>query len=231
MGGKLIKRIAIISSAVIFTGLLTGIIILGLLNDKKRQNIELCVIDPIETEEVKTEDEDKISFTVKTVYRQDSDPVILDAPPPSTEVNEYGIEYVLNTNKYREQYTVTAEELVEWAWRAYDEEWEYTYGGCEEGHVDCSGLIKSKVLICARGTEELMAESAFNGTIDTIPDIPGLGVYYYGHVGIYVGDGMIIDARTESSGVGYDAIDYEGWTNWFEIKGVDYSKYTNNGYE
>ena len=53
----------------------------------------------------------------------------------------------------------------------------------------------------------------------------------FGHVGIYVGDGMVIDARTETSGVGYDTIDYEGWTNWFEIKGVDYSRYLNDGNE
>jgi len=127
--------------------------------------------------------------------------------------------------------TTTADDLVKWAFRAYYEEWEYVYGGCEEGHVDCSGLIKSKVEVCARGTEELLAESALSGPIETIPDIPGLGVYTFGHVGIYVGDGMVIDARTEDSGIGYDPVEYEAWTNWFEIKGVDYSRYVNSGSE
>ena len=127
--------------------------------------------------------------------------------------------------------TTSADDLVKWAFRAYYESWEYVYGGCEEGHVDCSGLIKSKVEVCARGTEELLAESPLSGPIETIPDIPGLGVYTFGHVGIYVGDGMVIDARTETSGVGYDSVEYETWTNWFEIKGVDYSRYVNSGSE
>lgn len=127
--------------------------------------------------------------------------------------------------------TVTSDELVEWAKRAYNENWEYVYGGCEEGHVDCSGLIKSKVEVCARGTEELLAESAMSGDISTLPDIPGLGVYSPGHVGIYVGEGKVIDARTEDAGIGYDVVEYEAWTAWFEIKGVDYSRYTNGGYE
>ena len=123
-------------------------------------------------------------------------------------------------------YTVTADHLCDWAKRAYDEEWEYVAGGCEEGSVDCSGLIKSCVGVCARGSEELFTESANTGDISSIPEIPGLGVYYQGHVGIYVGDGKVIDARTENAGIGYDSIDYEGWTNWFEIQGVDYSRYT-----
>lgn len=127
--------------------------------------------------------------------------------------------------------TTSADDLVKWAFRAYYEGWEYVYGGCEEGRVDCSGLIKSKVEVCARGTEELLAESPLSGPIETIPDIPGLGVYTFGHVGIYVGDGMVIDARTENSGIGYDSVEYETWTNWFEIKGVDYSRYVNSGSE
>ena len=127
--------------------------------------------------------------------------------------------------------TTTADDLVKWAYRAYYEDWEYVYGGCEEGYVDCSGLIKSKVEVCAKGTEELLAESPLSGPIETIPDIPGLGVYTFGHVGIYVGDGMVIDARTEAAGIGYDTVEYETWTNWFEIKGVDYSRYINSGSE
>ncbi|MCR5847720.1 MAG: C40 family peptidase [Lachnospiraceae bacterium] len=140
-------------------------------------------------------------------------------------------DYDANTVEYVIIYTVNADELVEWAFRAYNEEWGYTTGGCEEFFVDCSGLIKSCVGVCARGTEELLAEAPERGEISTMPDIPGLGVYYEGHVGIYVGNGKVIDARNEASGVGYDAVDYEAWTDWFEIKGVDYSRYTNNGCE
>ena len=173
-----------------------------------------------------------INSSIKTT--DVSEKYYLDSKSINLTQNSPGDKTITNNEVYAAEYTdengepitpTTADELVEWAHRAYDEKWTYAYGGCEEGMVDCSGLIKSRVYVCARGTEELLAEAEHKGSIDTIPDIPGLGVYMYGHVGIYVGDGMVIDARTEVSGIGYDAIDYEGWTDWFEIKGVDYSKY------
>jgi len=229
--GKLQKIVLCIATFIFF--ILTFVIILiGLENERRYNNI---VRDKFVAD---TQDEYIISDTKENqqvAYESDKP----DFLSPPTD-NEYMYDYYNEDGEYlsgdgvnvrSDEITVEADELVEWAFRAYNEEWEYVYGGCEEGHVDCSGLIKSKVEVCARGTEELLAESELNGTIDTIPEIPGLGVYMNGHVGVYVGEGMVIDARTEASGIGYDAIDYEGWTHWFEIKGVDYSKYVNYGAE
>ncbi len=33
-----------------------------------------------------------------------------------------------------------------------------------------------------------------SGTIDTMPDIPGLAVWHDGHIGVYIGGGQVIEA-------------------------------------
>ena len=202
-------------------------------------------VEPKVPEIIEEEEEDTASYQSETVIltrssniKKASEQIEISTPEIPEDMMVITIDgediYVVADEDYTYEddvLTTTADDLVKWAYRAYYEDWEYVYGGCEEGYVDCSGLIKSKVEVCARGTEELLAESPLSGPIETIPDIPGLGVYTFGHVGIYVGDGMVIDARTENSGIGYDTVEYETWTNWFEIKGVDYSRYVNSGSE
>ncbi|MGN0476967.1 MAG: peptidoglycan-binding protein [Ruminococcus sp.] len=111
--------------------------------------------------------------------------------------------------------------LVNWAYRAYNENWQYVWGGSSVGSVDCSGLIYSYAG-GERVTEPMLAASPESGSIDTIPRIHGLGLYQYGHVGVYVGGGMGIDARDEASDVCLESISNKSWTNWFKVSGVSY---------
>lgn len=111
--------------------------------------------------------------------------------------------------------------LTEWAYRAYNEGWSYVWGGTSVGGVDCSGLIYSYAG-GARTTEEMIAASSESGSIDTLPRIHGLGVYQYGHVGVYVGGGMAIDARDEVSNVCLESVSSKSWTQWFKVSGVSY---------
>ena len=111
--------------------------------------------------------------------------------------------------------------LVNWAYRAYNENWQYVWGGSSEGSVDCSGLIYSYAG-GERVTESMLAASPESGSIDTIPRVHGLGLYQYGHVGVYVGGGMGIDARDEASDVCLESISNKSWTNWFKVSGVSY---------
>ena len=251
MGEVKVKKILIVCGVVLSFILLFGfVLVLGINRNKKTEYSDWVSLEEY-TAEHKTEISAKLTGNtdMDTTIEEISPDIFKKTAVITTDISEkYDLDLksinltqnspsdktITNNEVYAAEYTdengepitpTTADELVEWAHRAYDEKWTYAYGGCEEGMVDCSGLIKSRVYVCARGTEELLAEAEHKGSIDTIPDIPGLGVYMYGHVGIYVGDGMVIDARTEVSGIGYDAIDYEGWTDWFEIKGVDYSKY------
>lgn len=57
------------------------------------------------------------------------------------------------------------------------------------------------------------------GEIAAMPDIPGLMLYRRNgslmqHTGVYVGDGMVVDARGSSQGVIHTAFSSYPWTHW-----------------
>ena len=97
--------------------------------------------------------------------------------------------------------------LAEYAMTAYNEGWIYVWGGASYGAVDCSGLIYSYVGGGARVTEDMLYSSPESGYVsDGVPDIPGLGLWQPGHVGVYVGSGMAVDARDEVSNMCFSAV-------------------------
>ena len=117
----------------------------------------------------------------------------------------------------------TVDGLAAYAMRAYNEGWRYVWGGASEGAVDCSGLIYSYVGGGARVTEDMLYSSPESGNVsDGVPDIPGLGLWQPGHVGVYVGGGMAVDARDEISNVCYQSVSTKSWVMWFKVAGVSY---------
>lgn len=118
--------------------------------------------------------------------------------------------------------------LAEWALRAYNEGWNYVYGGSSVGSVDCSGLLYS---YCggARGADAQFGSASDYGSMSNgIPNIHGLGVYQDGHVGVYVGGGMAVDARGDDYGVCYQSVYTKAWLYWFKNSAVSYPT---NGWE
>lgn len=118
--------------------------------------------------------------------------------------------------------TSTGVGLAAHALRAYREGWQYVWGGTSEGTVDCSGLIYT--YNCAGGNRvEMLASSSEYGYIsEGIPRIHGLGLHMPGHVGVYIGGGMAVDARDEYSGVVYHNVYNKSWVEWFKVAGVNY---------
>ena len=102
--------------------------------------------------------------------------------------------------------------------------------------ADCAGLIKGYLWFnpeshqieygsngfTDRDADTLYNDSTVNGTIDTIPETPGLGVWHEGHVGIYIGDGWVIQASGTETGVVKTQLEGSSFTNWFEIPGITY---------
>ena len=60
--------------------------------------------------------------------------------------------------------------------------------------------------------------------IEDMPDISGLGVYLYGHVGVYIGNGQVIESTYSGGNFGVAAtlLHDKPWTAAFAIKGVNY---------
>ena len=115
------------------------------------------------------------------------------------------------------------------------------YGSKWIGHMvaDCSGLFSwafkqlggymyhgSDTMYrkyCTEKGELVKGQRSGGGTLK-----PGTAVFVwngkkYSHVGLYVGDGIVIEAMGTIKGVTTSKVTATKWTNWGELKGVDYS--------
>lgn len=112
--------------------------------------------------------------------------------------------------------------LAEWCLKAYNNKWSYVYGGCTPGTVDCSGLIYSYAGGIRTGDAQLYNSDYIGYVSNGVPRIHGLGLWKPGHVGVYVGNGMAVDARGSQWGVCYESVYTHGWTKYFKVPGVSY---------
>ena len=102
--------------------------------------------------------------------------------------------------------------------------------------ADCVGFIKGYGWLNAEtqeieystngmpdiGADAMYANATEKGTIDTIPEIPGLAVWHEGHIGIYIGNGQVIHASGTKIGVIQTPIGASGWTHWLKIPYINY---------
>jgi nucleoid-associated protein YgaU len=117
---------------------------------------------------------------------------------------------------------------------------------CDQVH-DCIGLIKG-VIFCdhigsgryrynpklydpkrdksANGLRALCAKNGGLGAISSMPDIPGLLLFYDGHVGVYIGNGQVVEARGTDYGVVQTALKSRLWTSWGLCPWIEYETTT-----
>lgn len=110
--------------------------------------------------------------------------------------------------------------LSEHVLNAYYSGWSYVYGCASEGAVDCSGLI----YMYAGGDRCAMIDYCQDSgyVSDGVPNIHGLGLYQPGHVGVYVGGGMAVDARSSDYGICFESVYSKNWTMWFKHETISY---------
>jgi len=97
---------------------------------------------------------------------------------------------------------------------------------------DCAQLTRYS---CKAGGQELVSGANAQwrkiawekkGTIDTLPDVPGVILYHMNsdgemsHTGVYVGNGYAVEARAAAYGVVKTAVKSRSWTHWAALPGV-----------
>jgi hypothetical protein len=100
---------------------------------------------------------------------------------------------------------------------------------------DCVGLIKG-YLWCDSASDTtpsynssqdvsangMLKKCKKKGDIDTLPEVQGVLVFFDGHVGVYAGNGLVIEARGHSYGVVITALNNRPWTHWGYCPWIEY---------
>lgn len=67
------------------------------------------------------------------------------------------------------------------------------------------------------GADTMFSNAIEKGTIDALPEIPGLALWHSGHIGIYIGGGKVIHAANTQAGVIISDVSGSGFTHWLKI--------------
>lgn len=102
--------------------------------------------------------------------------------------------------------------------------------------ADCIGLIKGYCWYDAAsdsigyatngmpdiGTEQIYNWATQKGSISTMPEIPGIILWKTGHVGVYIGNGVVVEALGTKYGVIRRSVSSGGWSGWLMLPCIEY---------
>lgn len=94
--------------------------------------------------------------------------------------------------------------------------------------ADCSGTIIAAIRRYIKNYKDQTADSLFagctkKGEMDTMPEIPGICLHKPGHIGVYDGNGWVVECRSTAMGTVRSRIETQKWTGWGYLAAVDYS--------
>lgn len=109
----------------------------------------------------------------------------------------------------------------------YPKQYNWEYDGKTAKVHDCVGLIKG-YLWCDgpedttpvynaaqdKSANALYTACKTKGEMTTMPDVPGILVFFPGHVGVYIGNNKVIEARSRRYGVYTSKLADRPWKSW-----------------
>lgn len=93
--------------------------------------------------------------------------------------------------------------------------------------TDCHGLVEWFIRKSTGESYDVTADGAYKaaeekGDITNLPELPGVCVRYPGHVGVYIGDGLVVEARGFDYGVCITELAKRPWTRWYKHPRINY---------
>lgn len=100
--------------------------------------------------------------------------------------------------------------------------------------ADCSGLIKAGRRAIDGTWKDVSAQGTYDqckkrGAISNVPLTPGCTVYMWsasknrmGHVGMYIGNGQVVEARGADYGIVITKLSERAWTHWGLLDWLEY---------
>ena len=87
--------------------------------------------------------------------------------------------------------------------------------------------LQEEIVYNTNGMPDITANEMYHaatasGTIDTIPETPGLAVWHDGHIGVYIGNGEVVEAMGTRYGVVKTKLEGARWTHWLKIPYISY---------
>lgn len=139
----------------------------------------------------------------------------------------------INEYMFSDESTKNCADLAAWAENAYVSGWGYMNGFIGERnesdrirYADNAGLMLG--YLNYDSTEKVFT-SDYNtlvyteqGSLDTMPEVAGIGLFDGSQHGIYVGNGEVVFSSADCGYVTKEVVSNGGWSSWCTYEGVDY---------
>lgn len=182
------------------------------------------------------------NFYAHLFYSAPNDEILIDSINQnyglSIDYNEFMRTYTFVMNStidphmFTDSATKKAADLAAWAENAYMSEWQYT-DNCfgertGENRLRCAdnvGLIMGYVRYDAENkvftSDTVDLYYTEQGSLDTMPDVKGVGVFNGSEFGVYVGGGEVVFSSA-MGGVQWQALADGDWTSWCTFDAISY---------